>query len=121
MVRRFGERGYVGREARAQQIYQILVSAAHNRQILTYKLLAKMVGYGGSGIFGDMLGCIACWCDQNKMPPLTCLVVNEKTGLSGEGIPIKKAHKHREKVYAFDWFAVVPPTREDLRRAYETG
>jgi hypothetical protein len=50
----------------------------------------------GSGVLGDMLGGIACWCDQNKVPPLTSLVVNEKTGLSGEGIPIKKAHTRSE-------------------------
>lgn len=121
MVRRFGERGYIGREARAQQIYQILLSAAHNRQIISYKILAKIVGFGGSGVFGDMLGCIAYWCEQHKLPPLTSLVVNEKTGLSGDGIPIKKAHTYREKVYAFKWFEVVPPTQEELRRAYEAA
>jgi hypothetical protein len=121
MVRRFGERGYVGRESRAQQIYQILVSAAHNRQIMTYKLLAELVGFGGSGVFADMLGCIASWCNEHKLPPLTSLVVNEKTGLAGHGIPVKKAHMYREKVYALEWFKVVPPTREELRRAYENA
>ena len=121
MVRRFGERGYIGREVRAQQIYQILISAAHNRQIISYKLLAKLVGFGGPGVFGDMLGCIAYWCDERKLPPLTALVVNEKTGLSGKKIPIKKAHTYREKVYAFEWFKIVSPTREELRQAYESA
>ena len=37
------------REARAQQIYQIIISAAHNRQIITYKLLGKLIGIKGGG------------------------------------------------------------------------
>lgn len=121
MVRRFGDRGYDGREARAQQIYQILLSAARNRQLLTYKVLAKMIGFRGAGVFAQILGCIASWCNEHKLPPLTSLVVNEKTGLCGNGIPVKKAHMYREKVYGFDWFEVVPPTREELRRAYESA
>lgn len=121
MVRRFGERGYEQREARAQQIYQILISAAHNRQIITYKLLGKLIGFKGGGVLGQMLGCLAYWCGEHKLPPLTSLVVNEKTGLAGDGIPTKNSHMYREKVYAFDWFGVVPPTSEELRRVYEAA
>lgn len=121
MAKRFGARGYDRNEARAQQIWQILLSAAHNRQVITYKILAKLIGYGGPGVLGDPLACIAYWCNDNKLPPLTSLVVNEKTGLPGKGIPIKKAPTYREKVYAFDWFKIVPPSREELRQAYESA
>ena len=119
MVRRFGTKGYDRNDARAQQIWQILVSAARNRQVLTYKLLAKLIGYKGAGVLGDPLAYVAYWCKQNRLPPLTSLVVNEKTGHSGKGIPIKKAHTYREQVYSFEWFKLVPPTREELRVAYE--
>jgi hypothetical protein len=91
MLKRFGARGYDRNDARAQQIWQILLSAAHNRQVITYKTLAKLIGYGGSGVLGDPLAYIACWCNDNNLPPLTSLVVNEKTGLPGKGIPVKKA------------------------------
>ena len=121
MAKRFGARGYDRNEARAQQIWQILLSAAHNRQVITYKILAKLIGYKGGGVLGDPLAYIAYWCKDNELPPLTSLVVNEKTGLPGEGIPIKKAPTYREKVYAFDWFKIVPPTREELRQSYEAA
>lgn len=119
MIRRFGSKGYERNEARAQQIWQILVATATNRQIITYKMLAGLIGYRGSGVLGDPLAYVAYWCKQNKLPPLTSIVVNEKTGLPGKGIPIKKTPTFREQVYGFQWFKIVPPTREEFREAYD--
>lgn len=106
---------------RALQIWQILISAAHNRQVLTYGLLAKMVGYGGGGVFAAQLGHIAFYCEQQKLPPLTCLVTNEKTGHPGSGMPIHDSISRREEVFAYDWFGWVPPDPDDLHKAFEKG
>ncbi|MDP1769039.1 MAG: hypothetical protein Q8L74_09590 [Nitrospirota bacterium] len=119
MVRRFGSKGYQGNDARAQQMWQILVAAASNRQILTYKVMAGLIGYAGPGVLGDPLAHIAYWCKKNHTPPLTSIVVNEKTGHPGKGIPVKKASTFREQVYAYQWFKLVPPTREELREAHD--
>jgi len=113
MVRRFEK----NRPSRALQVWQILIAAAHNRQILTYKILADIVGYGGAGVFGQILGHIADYCNQNGLPPLTSLVVNEKTGVPGHGIPVKNAPKKREEVFNYKWFRIVPPTVEQFREA----
>ncbi len=115
MVRRFEN----NRPSRALQVWQILIAAAHNRQILTYKMLAALVGYGGAGVFAQILGHVAYYCKQNHLPPLTSLVVNEKTGLPGTGIPIKDAPKKREEVFSYKWFRIMPPTIEQLREAAE--
>ena len=120
MVRRFGTRGHDKNEARAQQIWQILVSTASGRRVITYKILAKLIGYKGAGVLGNPLAYIAYWCKQNNLPPLTSLVVNDKTGLPGKGIPVKKAHTYREQVYKFPWFKIIPPTREELSDAYKS-
>ena len=76
------------------------MKCAHNRQIITYKRLAHLVGIGGPGVLGKgPLDRIANYCIQNDLPPLTSLVVNEKTGLPGNGIPVKKAVTQREVVF----------------------
>ena len=115
MVRKFDR----SRPARALQVWQILIGASHNRQIITYKILAKLLGFRGEGVFAQILGHIAYFCKQNRLPPLTSLVVNERTGLPGVGIPIKNAPKLRESVFKYKWYSIVPPTVEQFREAYE--
>jgi hypothetical protein len=105
-------------EWRSLQIWQILIAAAHNRQILTYGILAKHLGYKGAGVFASQLGHVAFYCNQNGLPPLTSLVANEKTGLPGEGIPAEDTSADREVVFRFNWFDIVPPLPSELREAY---
>jgi hypothetical protein len=93
-----------------------------NRQTLTYKRLANYMWHGkGAGVLANSLGHVAYFCILNRLPPLTSLVVNEKTGLPGDGIPIEKSLSKREKVFAFDWFDIMPPTPEELRSAASEG
>jgi hypothetical protein len=107
---------------RALQIYQILVGLAHNRQTMTYKMLADMLGYEGAGVFAAKLGHIMNWCQQNGLPPLTILVVNQETGLPGQGLvtPLN-LHAEREDVFNYDWFNLMPPTPEELAAAQAAG
>lgn len=117
MVKYYGRRDK--HEMRAQQIWPILTASAHNRQIITYKKLAKLIGVGGPGVLGKgPLDRIAYYCIQNDLPPLTSLVVNEKTGLPGNGIPVKKSATQREAVYNHSWFNIVAPTPDQFREAH---
>jgi hypothetical protein len=107
---------------RALQIWLILIGAAHNRQTLTYKLLAERMGHAkGAGVLADQLGYVAFYCIRHNLPPLTVLVINEKTGVPGEGIPVKDVLSQREKILRFKWFDIVPPTPEELKDAAEAG
>jgi putative restriction endonuclease len=109
-------------EARALQIYLILIGAAQNRQILTYNVLARFVGFKGSGVFAGILGHIMFWCQDQKLPALTSLVVNQETGLPGDGlITPDDANSEREKVYEFNWYSLVPPTMQELDTSYVMG
>ena len=91
--------------SRALQAWQILVSSAMNRQTQTYKQLS-------THMFGN----------QNNLPPLTVIVVNSKTGLPGDEIPVSEdLNALREKVYDFDWFDIYPPTEEDLKKANDNA
>lgn len=107
------------RPSRAQQLWQILVSKASNRQVTTYGELEKIVGYKGAGVFAQTLGHIAFYCQQDGLPPLTAIVVTKKTGLPGDGMPAtKNLNSSREEVFRFEWFKVVPPTPSQLSDAY---
>ncbi|RRN01677.1 hypothetical protein EIM44_09140 [Bibersteinia trehalosi] len=104
------------RTARALQAWQILVSAAMNRQTHTYKSLSNlMFGHDATGVLGSTLGHIASFCNANDLPPLTAIVVNSKTGLPGDEIPVSgDLNAIREKVYSFDWYDVYPPSEDEL-------
>lgn len=69
-------------EARAGQIWQILTGMAFNRQTTTYGEIADILGYEGAGLLSRQLGHIMFFCAQNKIPPLTVLVVNSDTGFT---------------------------------------
>lgn len=117
MVRRFNPTST--QAGRALQAWQILISAAMNRQIHTYKTLSiLMFGHPATGVLGGILGNIAFYCNENDFPPLTTLVVNSETGLPGEEIPVSEdLNRLREKVYNFDWYDIYPPTEQELKDA----
>jgi len=104
---------------RASQIWQILVCKASNRQTLTYGQLADLLGFEGAGTLAHFLGHIMYYCIQNDIPPLTVLVVNQDTGLPGEGLINADLNADRERVFSFDWFGLVPPTPEKFSAAYK--
>lgn len=105
------------RSERAMQVWQILISSAHNRQTLTYGHLAQYLGFEGAGVFSQILNCIMCYCDAEGLPPLTCLVVNQITGLPGPGLTtIEDLPTDREAVYNHNWFSLYPLKVEDFQK-----
>ena len=107
--------------ARAVQAWQILVSAAMNRQTITYKTLGRMMyRRDAAGVLDKILGHIAYFCNDNNLPPLTSIVVGKKRGTPGKDIPINfgKLNQEREKVYATDWYDIYPPGARELHRSY---
>lgn len=102
---------------RAIQIYQILIGAAHNRQVLTYPILSKRIGVPAQGL-APHLGHIMRYCERARLPPLTVLVVRKKSGKPGKGlITAKDFHRDRERVFAHDWYRMRPLTAADFKPA----
>lgn len=100
---------------RAMQIWQILIAAAYDRRTLTYQQVGQCLGIKGGGVFAQSLGLIMNYCQQKKLPPLTCLVVNKTTGLPGLGLTtVTNLPKDRESVYKFNWYGRPPVQIEDL-------
>jgi len=118
MIQYFSEKNTL--ENRALQIWQILIGFSYERKITTYREIADILGYKGAGTMDRQLGHILHFCAQNKLPPLSVLVVNSETGLPGDGFDTTgDLHKQREKVFNFDWFDIIPPTATEFASAWE--
>jgi alkylated DNA nucleotide flippase Atl1 len=103
------------RSERAMQVWQILVAAAHNRQSLTYGQVADYLGFEGAGVLAQILGQIMNHCKEQGLPPLTCLVVNQDTGLPGSGLStVEDLPRDREAVYRQNWFSLPPAQIKDF-------
>ncbi|WP_291442756.1 hypothetical protein [Desulfovibrio sp.] len=102
---------------RAVQIWQILVSKAVNKQLMTYGELANILGFDGATVLAHPLGHIAVYCEENDLPPLTSLVINQG-GKPGDGFPengkYSSPDEARFKVFTVKWYKIVPPTAEEF-------
>lgn len=106
---------------RAAQIWPLLCLAAANRQTFTYDQLGKLVGVPSPGL-GQLLEPIQSYCINEKLPPLTVLVVSVKTGLPGVGfIVAEDIPATHQKVFAFDWIGWKTPTPEEFQAAVEAN
>ena len=106
------------RHERSMQIWMLLATAARERRTLTYGDIAKILGMGGAGVMAQFLGPIMWFCEDKGYPPLTVLVVNQETGLPGEGLStIENVNQDRELVFGFDWFKIQPPQISDFKTA----
>jgi alkylated DNA nucleotide flippase Atl1 len=104
------------RAERAQQVWQVLVSAAHNRQVLTYEILAKEIGLKAYTL-ARPLGCVMKYCEKNDLPALTVLVVSKGRGTPSSGLETVKPSdqdREREKVFATPWFSRLAPSAAEF-------
>ena len=103
---------------RAMQIWMILVCAARERKTYTYGKLASILGMNGAGVLSQLLDPVMRFCNNNKYPPLTVLVVNKDTGVPGTGLStIVAVNTDRENVFNFPWFEREPPQISDFEEA----
>jgi hypothetical protein len=102
---------------RSVQIWSVLALAAHNRQVLTYSMIAKLIGVARFGL-KQCLEPIQSYCLLHNLQPLTVLVVSEKTGMPGVGfIAAQDIPRAQQEVFKFDWLAHGAPPPEDFERA----
>ena len=59
------------------------------------------------------------YCNQHGLPPLAVVCVDPKTGEPSRGnVGVFRLDKNRERVFNHDWFALAPPTPEEIREAH---
>jgi hypothetical protein len=105
-------------EERAAQIWPLLTFAASMRLTLTYGRLAQLIG-GMTPALGRWLEPIQSYCIINNLPPLTVLVVSERTGVPGAGfVAAADVPEAQARVFRHDWFAMNHvPTADELADA----
>lgn len=102
---------------RAAQIWSVLALAAHNRQVLTYEMVARLTGVARVGL-GRCLEPIQSYCLVKGLSPLTILVVSEKTGMPGVGfIAAQDIPRAQQEVFNYDWLAHGGPSPESFEAA----
>ena len=92
------------RHERAAQLWSLLALAAQNQKVLSYKTISRLTGMNRAGV-GSMLGPITHYCLNHKLPQLTSIVVNEKTGLPGQPLIGKKPEeifREQSRVFIYD-------------------
>lgn len=74
-----------------------------------------------AGVLNRILGHIAFYCIDKRLPILTSIVVGKRRGAPGDHIPIKltEIDAERERVYATDWFDIYPPRADELSASHE--
>ncbi len=102
---------------RAVQIWSVLALAAHNRQVLTYDMVARLTGVARVGL-GQCLEPIQSYCLVKGLKPLTILVVSEKSGMPGVGfVAAPDIPRAQQEVFSFDWLAHGGPSPENFEAA----
>ena len=108
---------------RALQAWQYLIGKAASRQLVKYDELKQLMGYPDNRPLGSILGCIMYYCEQNNIPPLTLIVVNQ-SGNPGGGFTAEKLKnypKRREAVFDFPWFKMLPPSIDEFQQARDNA
>jgi putative restriction endonuclease len=114
----------VNQEQRAFLAWPILTECASTGQTITYGQLGERLNVHHRAI-RFILGVIQDYCLNNELPPLTILVLNQNTGLPGDGFiawDIVNAEDGLKKVHDFNWtklenpfqFAKTGSTQEQL-------
>ena len=103
---------------RSAQAWLALVAQATQRRTTTYDALGELLDSHPLRIRSD-LDPIDDYCNQHGLPPLAVVCVDRKTGEPSRGnVGVFRLDKNRERVFNHDWFALAPPTPEEIREAH---
>ncbi len=93
-------------------IWPTLVNAAKNKTTLQYlRDIVPLINTSAIAS-GRALGPIQDFCLENRLPPLTAIVVAKTTGLPGEGFiawDVDDIDSAQQSVFAFNWDAIPNP------------
>ena len=97
-----------------------LVAQATQRRTTTYDALGALLQSHPMTLRSD-LDPIDDYCNRHGLPPLAVVCVDQKTGEPSRGnVGVFRLNKNRERVFNYDWFALVPPTPEEIKEAHLT-
>lgn len=98
-------------EYAAGKVWPELAQAARQKKTVTYGTIALLIGTIPLSV-GRALEPIQTYCLENRLPPLTAIVVNQSTGIPGDGFIAWDADDIEsawEKVFSFNWDTITNP------------
>jgi len=103
---------------RALQFWSVLVFAAREQKLVTYKMLEQMTGMVRQGA-GDVLFYVYCYCKRHKLPLLNYLAISQEKGVPGDTCPgnLDDLPAQQARVFVFDWLAHGAPSADDFEAA----
>lgn len=105
---------------RAAAIWEVLIARAKASQTITYKALSEEINVHHRSL-RYALGVIQDYCNSNKLPHLTALVVNSTTGVPGAGnnLDDSKLEKEYQRIYRYNWAVMINPFQnENLKNTH---
>jgi len=100
----------INQEERAYKVWKVLIVCAEKDKTITYQALGEKIGIHHRAV-KHPLDLIQTYCLEEKLPPLTILVVN-KAGQLGQGFTawdIDDAETGVQKVYEHSWQLISNP------------
>jgi hypothetical protein len=105
---------------RASSIWDVLISRAAASKTITYKALSEEINVHHRAL-RHALEVIQGYCESNKLPHLTALVVNSTTGIPGAGNNLDDSLLNQEyqKIYEYNWASKLNPfNNENLKNTH---
>ena len=117
MPRRFDEERR-NKYARSAQAWLALVAQATQRHTTTYDAMGELLLSHPMTLRSD-LDPIDDYCNEHGLPPLAVVCVDRETGEPSRGnVGVFRLDQNRERVFNYDWFALVPPTPDEIKEAH---
>ena len=103
---------------RALRIWGVLVYSAINWQIMRYEDLAKASGVWYEGPAMEVpLALLQSYCEREKLPPITALVVSVKEGKPSnwDDADMQGWHGALRRIFNHEWVRENAPSQDDLK------
>lgn len=104
---------------RATQFWPVLVLAAKTQRFLSYDALEQMTNLPRFSQ-SKVLGTIWTYCQKNKLPVLTSIVLSEVTGLPADPVlnaEVPNIEAEQRRVFVYDWLSRKCPSVEEFQSA----
>jgi hypothetical protein len=100
----------------ALRLYLILACCAARGESVTIDALTQRAKKTEPAALAAPLSQVAAWCRSNRLPALTSIVLETRTGSSLDFKAVKRAQipDEQERVWAFDWYTIMPPALTEL-------
>ena len=101
----------------ALRLYLILVCCAARGESVTIDVLAQRAKKTELAALASPLTQVAAWCRSNRLPALTSIVLETRTGsppLDFKAVERARIPDEQKRVWAFDWYTIMPPALTEL-------